>query len=266
MSQNIYDDETFFNNYSKLPRSMIGLQGAPEYEYLKSLLPPITSETKIVDLGCGYGWFCREAIKMGSKSVLGIDISKRMINKAEELDTTLDLGSGNGEIQSFSKLIKYEIQDLEKLTFSSSSSSNNQFDLAYSVFVFHYLLDLEGFLRKVYSSLKKGGTLLFTVEHPIFSCSKYTNYWMDYQNDPEKKIWPVSQYSYEGERITNWLADGVKKQHRSIGTYINTLINIGFTISHLNEWSPTEQQIKDNPNLLIEKERPMILIIKAIKN
>ncbi|KAN0034871.1 hypothetical protein ACTFIV_001407 [Dictyostelium citrinum] len=239
MSQNIYDDEIFFNNYAKLPRSMIGLQGAPEYEYLKGLLPPINNETKIVDLGCGYGWFCREAIKMGSKSVLGIDISKKMINKAEELDTTLDLGDQS----SFSKLIKYEIQDLEKLT-----TLENQFDLAYSVFVFHYLLDLEGFLRKVYSSLKKGGTLLFTVEHPIYSCSKYTNYWIDYQNDPEKKIWPVSQYSYEGERVTNWLAEGVKRQHRSIGTYVNTLINVGFTISHLNEWSPTDQQIKENPN------------------
>ncbi|KAM9955230.1 hypothetical protein ACTFIW_000730 [Dictyostelium discoideum] len=266
MSQNIYDDETFFNNYAKLPRSINGLQGAPEFEYLKSLLPPINSETSIVDLGCGYGWFCREAIKMGSKSVLGIDISKKMINKAKELDTTLDLGSGDGdgENQSFSKFIKYEIQDLEKLT--TSITDNQSFDLAYSVFVFHYLLDLEGFLRKVYSSLKKGGTLLFTVEHPIYSCSKYTNYWIDYQNNSEEKIWPVSHYSIEGERISNWLADGVKKQHRSIGTYINTLINTGFTISHLNEWSPTDQQIKNNPSLLIEKERPMILIIKAIKN
>ncbi|KAK5576636.1 hypothetical protein RB653_007780 [Dictyostelium firmibasis] len=265
MSQNIYDDETFFNNYAKLPRSMIGLQGAPEFEYLKSLLPPITNESKIVDLGCGYGWFCREAIKMGAKSVLGIDISKKMINRAEELDTTLDLGN---QSFSFSKLIKYEIQDLEKLQFSINENDNNEqrFDLAYSVFVFHYLLDLEGFLRKIYSSLKKGGTLLFTVEHPIFSCSKYTNYWIDYQNDTEKKIWPVSHYSYEGERVSNWLAEGVKKQHRTIGTYINTLINTGFTISHVNEWSPTDQQIKDNPSLLIEKERPMILIIKAIKN
>ncbi|KAM9991723.1 hypothetical protein ACTFIZ_005153 [Dictyostelium cf. discoideum] len=264
MSQNIYDNETFFNNYAKLPRSMHGLQGAPEFEYLKSLLPPINSETSIIDLGCGYGWFCREAIKMGSKSVLGIDISKKMINKAKELDTTLDFGSsgGGGESQSFSKFIKYEIQDLEKLT----NVTNNQFDLAYSVFVFHYLLDLEGFFKKVYSSLKKGGTLLFTVEHPIYSCSKYINYWIDYQNNPEEKIWPVSHYSFEGERISNWLADGVKKQHRSIGTYINTLINVGFTISHLNEWSPTDQQIKNDPNLLIEKERPMILIIKAIKN
>ena len=47
----------------------------------------------------------------------------------------------------------------------------------------------------------------------------------------------------EGERVTDWLADGVIKQHRTIGTLLNTLIGAGFSIQHVNEWGPTDAEV-----------------------
>ena len=41
MTQNIYDDPAFFARYGRLPRSVKGLEGAPEWPSLRALLPEI---------------------------------------------------------------------------------------------------------------------------------------------------------------------------------------------------------------------------------
>ena len=78
MTQNIYDDEEFFAGYSRLRRSVEGLDGAPEWPALRALLPNL-SGLKVLDLGCGFGWFCRWARQQGAARVLGIDVSERML-------------------------------------------------------------------------------------------------------------------------------------------------------------------------------------------
>ncbi|MCA1921955.1 MAG: SAM-dependent methyltransferase, partial [Buttiauxella noackiae] len=68
-----------------------------------------------------------------------------------------------------------------------------------------------------------------------------------------------------GERISNWFADGVKKQHRKLSSWINALITSGFVIEKLDEWGPGAEQIAQNPALDEEKERPMIFLLAARK-
>ena len=81
MTQNIYDDEDFFREYSLLPRSVAGLDAAPEWPALRALLPDLDGLT-VVDLGCGFGWFCRWVREQGAASVLGIDTSEKMLARA----------------------------------------------------------------------------------------------------------------------------------------------------------------------------------------
>lgn len=52
MTQNIYDDLDFFEGYSRLERSIHGLDGAPEWPALRALLPEVTG-LRVLDLGCG---------------------------------------------------------------------------------------------------------------------------------------------------------------------------------------------------------------------
>jgi 2-polyprenyl-3-methyl-5-hydroxy-6-metoxy-1,4-benzoquinol methylase len=78
MAQNIYDHPEFFENYSRLRRSVEGLAGAPEWPALRALLPDLRG-LQVVDLGCGFGWFCRWAREQGAARVLGIDVSDRML-------------------------------------------------------------------------------------------------------------------------------------------------------------------------------------------
>ncbi len=74
MKENKYDNPSFFDQYEKMLRSQLGLEGAGEWHALKTMLPDFKGK-KVLDLGCGFGWHCRYAIENGAASVVGIDLS-----------------------------------------------------------------------------------------------------------------------------------------------------------------------------------------------
>jgi len=78
VAQNIYDRPDFFEGYSQLDRSTEGLSGAPEWPALRAMLPDVR-DLRVLDLGCGFGWFCRWAREHGAAEVLGLDLSERML-------------------------------------------------------------------------------------------------------------------------------------------------------------------------------------------
>jgi len=242
MSQNIYDDPQFFSGYATLDRSVKGLDGAPEWPALRALLPTL-HDKKVVDLGCGYGWFCRYAIEQGAACVLGLDVSEKMLEKAHSL--------GDAE------RIVYQRVDLETLQLPAA-----HYDLAYSSLALHYLENIDGLFSMLFTALKPGGKLLFSCEHPIYTAPHQQGWIEDAQ---QAKSWPVNHYQQEGERFSHWFAEGVKKQHRKLSSWINALIAHGFIIDHLNEWGPTDEQIAINPALAEERERPMLFLLAAHK-
>lgn len=84
-------------------------------------------------------------------------------------------------------------------------------------------------------------------------------------DDNGERFWGVNHYQEEGQRVSNWLAEGVIKYHRTLGTTLNTLIRAGLTINEVNEWGPTQAQIDAWPALAEEAERPMLVLISARK-
>lgn len=240
MAQNIYDTPEFFEGYSQLGRSVNGLAGAAEWPAIRSLLPELKGR-RIVDLGCGFGWFSRFAAGDGATSVLGLDLSENMIAKARAENTH--------------PAITYEIADLERLELPQGA-----FDLAYSSLAFHYLEDFGRLASQVHAALIPGGRFVFTIEHPIYMASLKAGWRTD---DEGRRFWPVDHYSVEGKRTTDWLAKGVVKYHRTIGTTLNILMDSGFTIRRVIEWRPSEDQLAANPVLAEEMDRPMILMVSA---
>jgi SAM-dependent methyltransferase len=238
MTQNIYDDPGFFHGYSQMARSIGGLDAAPEWPALQSMLP-LMHGLKVVDLGCGYGWFCRWANEQGAHSVLGLDVSQKMLDQAQSTTSASN--------------IRYERSDLEQLDLPTDS-----FDLAYSSLALHYIKDLPGLFANIHAALRPGSRFVFSIEHPIFMAPRNPGWITDAEGC---KSWPVDGYQREGERVTNWLADGVIKQHRTLGTLLNTLIEAGFSIQHVNEWGPTDAQMTAHPALADERERPMMLLV-----
>ncbi len=100
VTQNIYDNETFFEAYSRLPRSVEGLDGAPEWAALCDLLPELDG-LRVLDLGCGFGWFCRWAREHGAASVLGADVSERMLARARAETHDPAISYVNADLEHF---------------------------------------------------------------------------------------------------------------------------------------------------------------------
>ena len=240
MAQNIYDTDEFFRGYSQLPRSIHGLNGAPEWPAIRALLPDLRGK-RIVDLGCGFGWFARWSRQNGAAHVLGLDISQNMIDRAraETSDASVD----------------YRIADLDTLDLDK-----NSFDLAYSSLAFHYIADFTRLTRTIHRALTSHGHLVFTIEHPIYMAAADPRWIADAAG---RKTWPVNGYFREGERTTDWLAKGVVKQHRTLTTTLNTLLDTGFAIRRVIEFVPTAEQIEAAPQLADEMERPMMLLVAA---
>nr|WP_283949684.1 class I SAM-dependent methyltransferase [Limobrevibacterium gyesilva] len=207
---------------------------------MRALLPDLRGR-RVLDLGCGFGWFCRWARQNGAAHVLGIDVSERMLARART--ATQDVA------------ITYARADMEHLELPTGS-----FDLVYSSLALHYIERLDALMSAAHRSLVPGGSLVFSVEHPIFTAPTHPNWVLDAAG---RKTWPIDCYLNEGPRSTDWLAKGVIKQHRTIATYMNMLLRTGFAISHVEEWGPTDAQIASRPNLADERHRPPFLLVAA---
>ncbi len=240
MTQNIYDEPEFFAGYSRLGRSVQGLDGAGEWPALRAMLPDISGQG-VVDLGCGFGWFCRWAREKGAANVLGLDVSEKMLTRARAETTD--------------PAIRYVRADLERFDLPAAS-----FNLAYSSLVLHYIEDLDRLLTTVHDALIAGGHWVFSVEHPIYTAPSNPGWVTDVAGH---KTWPVDGYLIEGPRDTDWLAKGVIKQHRTIAHYLNALLRHGFAISHVEEWGPDAAQIAARPEWADELRRPPFLLVSA---
>lgn len=243
MKDNRYDEPVFFDRYSRMLRSEKGLAGAGEWHVLREMLPDFRGK-RVLDLGCGFGWHCRYAVENGALSVVGADISRRMIERA------LEINSMPG--------IEYRVSPIEELEFGG-----DEFDIIVSSLALHYLESFVDTASRAYRWLRPGGAFVFSVEHPVFTAYG-TQDWI-YGGKGEKLCWPVDGYFSEGRRETVFLGEKVVKYHRTLTTYLSALIRQGFTIQGVAEPEPDPELLREFPELKDELRRPMMLLVSAQK-
>jgi SAM-dependent methyltransferase len=243
MKQNKYDDPAFFANYSRMARSIGGLEAAGEWPAFRSMLPKL-HDMRVLDLGCGFGWHCRYAREQHARSVVGVDISEKMIARARE--STND------------PAIEYRRVAIEDIDFPAG-----KFDVVLSSLALHYVERFDIVCRKVHHCLVPGGTFVLSVEHPIFTALAAQDWY--YGQHGERLHWPVDHYQQEGPRQARFLEHEVLKYHRTVATYVNALLAAGFMISRLSEPQPTQEMLEKYPDMRDETRRPMFLFIAAVK-
>lgn len=243
MKENKYDDPKFFEKYSQMSRSIEGLNAAGEWATLKTLLPDFQGKT-LLDLGCGYGWHCIYAAEQGAERIVGVDLSEKMLETART-KTTDDR-------------ITYQRCAMEDIEFEPES-----FDIVLSSLALHYVENFEIIVKKVLTILKPGGAFLFSAEHPVFTA--YGT--QDWYYDENGKIlhFPVDNYYYEGKRTATFLGEEVVKYHKTLTTYLNSLLENGFEIRRIVEPQPTQEMIEAVEGMKDEMRRPMMLIVSAVK-
>lgn len=243
MKENPYDKDQFFTKYSQMSRSVDGLDGAGEWYELQKLLPSFQKK-RVLDLGCGFGWHCRYAAEHGASSVVGVDISEKMLAVAKT--------------KTHSPIIQYVQTSIEDFSYLPSS-----FDVVVSSLTFHYLESFERICEKVFHCLADKGTFVFSVEHPIFT-AQGTQDWC-YDAEGRKLHWPVDNYFDEGARTAVFLDEEIIKYHKTLTTYINGLLKTGFEITALVEPEPDTRLLHTVPGMTEELRRPMMLLVSAQK-
>ncbi len=242
MKNSKYDESRFFDKYAQMDRSQKGLSGAGEWETFREIFPELSGK-RVLDLGCGYGWHCVYAAERGAKSVLGVDLSSRMLEEAEK--------------RTHFSNVRYQKGDISCVEFPQES-----FDVVLSSLALHYIEDPERLFQKIWSWLSPQGEFLFSVEHPVFTA--YGS--QEWYRDENGKIlhFPVDRYFEEGPRQAVFLGETVEKYHRTLTSYLEGLLRSGFELLHVKEPKPPESMM-NIPGMKDELRRPMMLLAAARK-
>ncbi|OPX42210.1 malonyl-[acyl-carrier protein] O-methyltransferase [Ruminiclostridium hungatei] len=243
MRQNKYDESVFFEKYSSMNRSKKGLEGAGEWHELEKMLPDFRDK-RVLDLGCGFGWHCRYAVEKGASSAVGIDISQKMLDEAIK--------------KTSSCKVKYVCMPIEDIEFEE-----NSFEVVISSLALHYVESFDHIVDRISRCLTPKGELVFSVEHPVFTAQGPQDWYCD--KSGSRLHWPVDRYFSEGVREAGFLGEKVVKYHKTLTTYINSLINSGFEITGCVEPMPEKSLLAVQPEMADELRRPMMLLVSARK-
>jgi ubiquinone/menaquinone biosynthesis C-methylase UbiE len=241
--QNIYDDPDFFAGYRNLRDNLVALHENVVQPMLPGILPGLEGK-RVVDLGCGEGFFCRQAREKGAVHVIGIDPSERMLEVARERTADPEIEY----IQAFAE---------------DALVAPESVDVVVSILALHYVANHEQVLRAVAQWLVAGGIFVLIVEHPV---STAQDPWVGYTMDGDvETAWLLSNYFDEGKREQEWYIPGVVKYHRKTDTTVNALIGAGFEIEYLSEPAPTKEVVEEHPRSRGDLIRPGLLGVRARK-
>jgi SAM-dependent methyltransferase len=172
----------------------------PVVRDLLDLLGPVGGQ-RVLDLACGTGWIARTLHAHGAE-VTGVDLSRSL----------LDVATSTGPAE-----IRYVHGDAADPGWLPSAP----YDAVVCNFSLADIDDLGGTLATVHAALRIGGIFVFSILHPCFPGAA-----------PLAGAWPMDT-GYHDERW--WRADGAESMlrghvganHRTLSTYLNTLIRHG---------------------------------------
>ena len=166
---------------------------------------------RALDLACGHGVVARELARRGAE-VTGLDVSVALLERARQDGTSVDYVHGDAA--------------------DAAVLAGAQFDLVVCNFGLSDIDDLDGAVRTVARVLAPGGCFVFSILHPCFAGAAAVS-----------GSWPTDgTYHDEGW----WRADGelsllrrqVGAHHRTLSTYLNTMVRNGLAIDAVVEPPP----------------------------
>jgi ubiquinone/menaquinone biosynthesis C-methylase UbiE len=195
-----------------------------------------------LDIGCGEGYNTRLLSQRGAQ-VTALDISQVFVRHARRL-----------EVQE-SRGIRYLVASAVQLPFATAA-----FDFATGFMSFMDIPETDGVLAEAYRILKPGGFLQFSITHPCFDTPYRRNL-----RDESGLTYAIEVGDYfenrEGD-ITEWLFSAAPPEvqkglskfktprfTRTMSQWLNLLIQTGFLLERVAEPRPSDEAVRDCPNI-----------------
>ncbi|MGF9976829.1 class I SAM-dependent methyltransferase [Viridibacillus arvi] len=202
------------------------------------------SNQKVLDIGCGSGHSLQYMRNQGANELWGLDLSTKQIETANNL-----LRNQQVKVSLFESPME-----------ENPGLPSDYFDIAYSIYALGWTVDLQRTLSNIHNYLKPGGIFIFSWEHPIHDRLAYEQSSFTFNKS----------YNVEGPEYNEAWHNNVVIYHRKLSTYINTLIESGFTIEKvIDDVKLPENDTTDNPSRWYSTQKaelvPATFIIKASK-
>lgn len=234
-----YDNDANFSNYMERRRGQENANDTLEKPVICELIGELEGGVKgkkILDLGCGDAKFAKDLFAWGCEEYIGVEGSSNMVQLAKK---TLDPYNAS----------------VIPMSMESYDYPANTFDLVISRLAIHYIEYVDDLFSQIYLTLKPGGSLMFSVEHPVITSTL--------QPSGIRTNWIVDQYFIEGYREQQWLGGTVQKYHRSVEQYFRALQKAGFTIEHLRESTPDRKHFIHEETYERRLRIPLFLFLSA---
>ncbi|MDQ5854337.1 MAG: methyltransferase domain-containing protein [Chloroflexota bacterium] len=232
-----YDDDALFAAYQQMRERPTNANLTLERPIFRALTRSVVG-LRLLDLGCGDARFGREALLDGARHYVGLEASHNMAAAARTVLT--DTG---GEVVETS---------IEAWAYPEGA-----FDLVVSRLALHYIEDFDTVCTKVFASLVYGGRFVFSVEHPVLTCSQRGAHESGVHED-----WIVDDYFVTGRRVKTWMGSEVVIYHRTVEDYVLGLQAAGFVLEALRESRPQPELFSD-PALYARRLRIPLLLFCA---
>jgi 2-polyprenyl-3-methyl-5-hydroxy-6-metoxy-1,4-benzoquinol methylase len=178
------------------------------------LRPPTVRGARVLDVACGHGRASRGLARLGA-DVVGVDISAALIASARAREVADTLG------------IDYHAADVAE---PDKWWDGVFFDGAVCEMAMMDIEDIQGTVNAVAATVRPGGWFLISMVHPCFP-----------GNEAGLSSWPPGQSYFFEDRWTSpdHNPDGVRirvgSSHRTMSTYLNTLVDAGFVLERVVE-------------------------------
>ena len=206
---------------------------------------------KVLDLGCGPGFFSATFAKLGAK-VIGVDVSKAMIDVAREHSL---------------EEVRYYTSPSDKLDFIDTATVDK-------ITIILALQNIERFnetLIECNRVLKSGGRLYIVLNHPAFRVPKGSGWGWDVEQKAQYRR--IDSYLSEA-KVKIQMHPGDRPDdftlsfHRPLQVYFKGLRKAGFAVESLEEWishKKSEPGPRSGAENKARKEIPLFLLLEAIK-
>lgn len=236
--------------WEKSAERFFGRTALPEYgpfaptEDQLNLFGTIINQ-RVLDIGCGSGHSLQYMANHGATELWGLDLS------TIQIQTAIKLLSNQ----------KVKVSLVESPMEENPGLPKSYFDVVYSIYGLGWTVDLPRTLSNIYNYLKPGGTFIFSWEHPMHDRLSYEQSSFTFNKS----------YNIVGPEYNEAWQSNVVIYHRKLSTYINTLIESGFTIDKvIDDVLIPDSVISEDPSKWYSTQRaqlvPATFIIKAVKN